>query len=124
MTTANSVYLSWSYDNKFYDSIKNKKLSDFWDMSDDIAGNRISTTSDLSNRQTCREIGRVVQISKPTKPLRSIEAKVEVTTPDRTEILKFDLIKIELEHSPWPGVNFVILASFIASLFLCRLILS
>ena len=71
-----------------------------WDESSADSEKPLASASaaELEKLQSCREIGRVLKISRPD---RSVE--VEVTTQSGVQILKYDLVKFGSEFVPCPG---------------------
>ena len=69
-----------------------------WDESSADSEKPSASAAELEKLHSCREIGRVLKISRPD---RSVE--VEVTTQSGVQILKYDLVKFGSEFVPCPG---------------------
>ena len=85
-----------------------------WD--DEETGETSSATNlsqiDLDSLQGCREIGRVVRVSRQSKLV-----EVEVQTQNNKHLLQYDLVKFPMNFVPWPGTVMTRHPSFIFLVF-------
>ena len=65
---------------------------------------------DLDVLQGCREIGRVVRVSRQSKLV-----EVEVQTQDNKHLLQYDLVKLPMDFVPWPGT---VMTRYLSTTFL------